>query len=99
MFPCHLALIKSSGSRFQFHASAAINPRFLVWECFNRRCGYDIAYALANKPAHRISVFIYVVVRRNEEHIPVHVIKAILKRGIRFVVPALNTPERGNFLF
>ena len=28
----HLALVKSSGSRFQFRANAAINQRFLVWE-------------------------------------------------------------------
>ena len=48
----HLALIKSSGSRFQFRANAAINPRFLVWECFNSCCGYDIVDALANKLAH-----------------------------------------------
>ena len=89
----HLALIKSSGSHFQFHANAAINPRF------NSCCGYDIAKALANELAHRISVFINVVVRRYEEHIPVHVIEAILKRGIRLVGPALNRPERGWFLF
>ena len=63
----HLALIKSSGLRFQFCVNAAINPQFLVGECFNRRCGYDIADALANKPAHRISVFINVVVGRNAE--------------------------------
>ena len=47
---------------FQFRANAAINPHFLVWECFNSCCGYDIADALANKLAHRISVFVNVVV-------------------------------------
>jgi hypothetical protein len=91
MFP---VLIKSSGSRFQFCANAAINPWFLVGECFNRRCGYNITDALANKLAHRISLFINVVVRRYAEHIPVHVIEAILKSGIRLV-----RPERGCFLF
>ena len=58
----YLALVKSSGSQFQFRANAAINPRFLVWQCFNRCCVYDVADALANKLAHRISVFINVVV-------------------------------------
>ena len=52
----HLALIKSNGLRFQFCANAAINPRFLG-ECFNRRCGYNITDALANKLGLRISVF------------------------------------------
>ena len=41
----HLALIKSNGLRFQFRANAVINPRFLVWECFNSCCGYDFADA------------------------------------------------------
>ena len=54
----HLALIKSSGSRFQFHANAAINPRFLVWECFYRCYGNDIFDARSNELAHRISVFV-----------------------------------------
>ena len=34
-----LAPIKSSCLRFQFCANAAINPRFLVGEGFNSRCG------------------------------------------------------------
>ena len=58
----HLALIKSSGSRFQFHANAAINPRFLVRECFNRCYGNDIFNARSNELAHRISVFVNVVI-------------------------------------
>ena len=58
----HFALVKSSGSRFQFCTNAAINPWFLVWECFNSCCGYDIVDALANELAHRISVFVNVVV-------------------------------------
>ena len=44
-----LAMIKSRGSRFQFCANAAINPRFLVEEGFNSRCWYNITDALANK--------------------------------------------------
>ena len=48
----HLALVKSSGSRFQFHANAAINPRFLFWECINSCCGYVIANELANELTH-----------------------------------------------
>ena len=39
--------------------------RFLVWECFNRCCGYSIADALSNELAHQISVFVNVVVGRN----------------------------------
>ena len=70
----HLALIKNSGSRFQFCTNAAINPRFLIGECFNRRYGYNITDAIANKVAHRISVYINVVVRHYLEHITVHVI-------------------------
>ena len=66
----HLALIKSNGSRFQFCANAAINPQFLVGECFNRRCEYNITDALANKLAHQISVFIYVIVQRYLEQYP-----------------------------
>ena len=58
----HLSLVKSSDLCFQFHVNAAINPRFLVWECFNRCCGYDIANALANELAPRIRVFVNVVV-------------------------------------
>ena len=64
---CHvyglLALIKSNGSRFQFCTNAAINPQFLVGEGFNSRGWYNITDALANKLAHRISVYINVVVR------------------------------------
>ena len=58
----HLALIKSIGLRFQFCVNAAINPRFLVGEGFNSHRGYIITDALANKLAHRISVYINVVV-------------------------------------
>jgi hypothetical protein len=94
-----LPLIKSSGSLFQFCANAAINPQFLVGEGFNRLRGYNITDALANKLAHRISVDINVVLQCYPEHIPVHVIEAILKRGIRLVAPALNRPEHGCFLF
>ena len=57
-----LAMIKGSGSHFQFCANAAINPRFLVGEGFNSHCGYHITDALANKLAHQISVYINVVV-------------------------------------
>ena len=75
------------------------SKRFLVGEGFNSRCWYNMADALANKLSHRISVYINVVVRCYPEHIPVHVIKAILKLGIRLVGPALNRPEHGRFLF
>ena len=95
----HLALVKSSGSLFQFPANAAIDPLFLVWECFNSCCGYDIADALSNELAQRISVFVNVVVECNAEHIPIHVIEVVLKRGIRLVGPVLNRPERRSFLF
>jgi hypothetical protein len=84
-----LALIKSSGTRFQF----------LVGEGLNSRCGYNITDALANKLTHQISIFINVIVQRYAEHIPVHVIEAILKCGIRLVGPVLNRPEHGRFLF
>jgi hypothetical protein len=33
------------------------------------------------------------------EHIPVHVIKAILNLGIRLVRPGLDRPKHGHFLF
>ena len=33
------------------------------------------------------------------EHIPVHVIEAILKHGIRLVRPALDRPKHRCFLF
>ena len=38
----------------------AINPRLLVGEGFNTHYGYNITGALANKLAHRISVYINV---------------------------------------
>ena len=57
MFP---VMIKSGGSRFQFCVIAAINPRFR--EGFYFRSGYDISDAHANKLAHRINVYINVVV-------------------------------------
>ena len=43
-----LAMIKSSGSCFQLCANAAINPWFLLRECFNSHRGYNITDALAN---------------------------------------------------
>ena len=43
-----LALVKSSGSRFQFCANAAVNSRFLVGEDFNCLREYNITDALAN---------------------------------------------------
>jgi hypothetical protein len=55
----HFALVKSSGSCFQFRTNAAINPWFLVWQCFNRCCGYNIADALSNELAHRISLEVW----------------------------------------
>ena len=59
-----LAMIKSSGSRFQFCVNAAINPWFLVRKGFNTHSGQDISYALANKLTHRVSVYINVIVLR-----------------------------------
>jgi hypothetical protein len=55
-------MIKSGGSRFQFCANAAINPLFLVKEGFNSHSEYDISDALVNKLAHRVNVYINVVV-------------------------------------
>jgi hypothetical protein len=57
-----LAMIKSSGSHFQFCGNAAINPRFLVGEGFNSHRGYNITDALPNELAHQISVYTNVVV-------------------------------------
>jgi hypothetical protein len=85
MFPVTLPWLKAV-----FRANAAINPRFLVWVCFNRCCGYNIADALSNELAHRISVFVSVDVGRSVEHIPIHVIEAVLKRGIRLVRVSLH---------
>jgi hypothetical protein len=36
---------------------------------------------------------------RYPEHIPVHMIKTILKHGFRLVRPALNSTNHGYFLF
>jgi hypothetical protein len=84
-----LAMTKSGGLRFQFCANAAINPRFLVREGFNGHRGCDISDALANKLSHQVSVYINVSVLGYPEHIPVNVMEAILKHGIRLVRPAL----------
>jgi hypothetical protein len=43
-----LALIKNSGSHFQFCVNGAVNPWFLVGEGFNSRHEYNITDALAN---------------------------------------------------
>ena len=72
---------------------------FWFGNVLNRCYGNDIYNAHSNELAHRISVFVSVVVGRNAEHIPIHVIEAVLKRGIRLVRPALNRPEQGHFLF
>jgi hypothetical protein len=61
----HLALVKSSGSHFQCCANAAIDPRFLVWECLIVAVGTTSQMHL---------LFVNVVVRLNAEHIPIHVI-------------------------
>ena len=57
-----LAMIKSDDLHFQLCAKAAITPWFLVKEGFNGHRGYDISDALANKLAHRVSVYINVIV-------------------------------------
>ena len=77
-----LAMIKCDGTCFQFCANAAINPQFLVREGFNSHSGYNISYILPYKLAHRVSVYVNIIVCGYPEHIPVHVIEAILKRGI-----------------
>ena len=86
----HFAMIKSSGLGFQFCANAAINLLFLVREGFN---SHNITDALANKLAHQQCCCL-----RLPEHIPVHVIEAILKNGIQLGRPALDRPEHGRFL-
>ena len=73
-----LAMIKSSGLRFQFCANAAINSQYLVGEGFNSHRGYNITDALSNKLTHRISVYINIILRGYREHI-----KTILKSRIR----------------
>jgi F420-0:gamma-glutamyl ligase len=77
MFPGTLPWLKAVVRAFSFTQIAAINRQFLVWECCNRCYGNDIVNALSNELAHRISVFVNVVVGSNAEHIPVHVIEAI----------------------
>ncbi len=46
-----------------------------------------------------ITVSEYAVIRHCPEHVPVHVIKTVLKYSIRLVLPALNCPEGGCFSF
>jgi hypothetical protein len=41
----------------------------------------------------------YTLILFSEEHVPVCVIKTILKRGFRLVRPALNSPQHGKILF
>ena len=93
--PSHDAMVKCNC--FQFCVNSAIYPRFLVRVGLNSHSGYHISYTLPDKLSLRISVFVYVVLGGYPEHIPVHVIKAILKRGIRLVRPALNRPKHGCF--
>ena len=90
--PNHLGMVKCNILRFQFCTNAAIYPRFLFWLGFNSHCGYNISYTLPNELSHRISVFVNIILRGYAEHIPVRVIKTILKRGFRLVRPALNCP-------
>ena len=72
---------------------------FLIWVGFNSHSGYNISYTLPDELSHRIHVFVNVILRGYPEHIPVCVIKTVLKRGFRLVRPALNRPQHKYFLF
>jgi hypothetical protein len=85
-------MVKCGCSGFQFCANAAIHPRFLVWVGFNSHSGNNIAYTLPDELSHRVRVYIKVILRGYPEHIPVRLIKTILKHGFRLVKPALNRP-------
>jgi hypothetical protein len=96
---CLALVLKAVVRTFSFARMLPSIHGFWLGKVLNSCCGYNITDAFANKLAHQISVFINVIVRRYAEHIPVHVIKAVLKLGIRLVGPALNRPEHGRFLF
>jgi hypothetical protein len=97
--PSHLAMVKCSASRFQFSANAAIYLWFLVLVGFNSHSGNDIPYTLPDELSHCVIVYINDIIQGYTEHIPVHVIKTILKHGFQLVRPALNRPLHGYFLF
>ena len=50
------AMIKYSGTCFQFCTNTAINPRFLVREGFNSHSGNNISYTLPDNLSHRVSI-------------------------------------------
>jgi hypothetical protein len=67
----NLALVKSSGSRFQVHLNAAINPRFLVWECFNLAMGTTSSMHVVMNSLTESAYSSMLLLE--EVHIPVHV--------------------------
>ncbi len=85
--------------RWQGRSNIAVNPRFLVGvdtNCFGRNY---IIYTLPDETCYGIWIRLYVVVRRCPGHVPVHVIKTVLKCCVRLVRPALYCPEGGCFTF
>ncbi len=85
--------------RWQGWSNIAVNPRFLVGvdtNCFGRNY---IIYTLPDETCYRIWIRLYVIVRRCPEHVPVHVIKTVLKCSVWLVRPALYCPEGGCFMF
>ena len=88
----HLAIVKCGGSLIQFCMNATIYPRFLIRVGFNSLSRYNISYTLPDKLSHRFRVLVDVILRGYTEHIPVCVVKTILKRGFCLVRPALKSP-------
>ncbi len=91
--------VKGRCPRWQGWSNIAVNPQFLVGvdtNCFGRNY---IIYTLPDETCYGIWIRLYVVVRRCPEHVPVHVIKTVLKCCVRLVRPALYCPEGGCFTF
>ena len=90
-------MLKCSGLCFQFCSNVAIYPLF--WVGFNSHSGYNNSYTFVDKLSNDLSVHIHIILRSNPEHIPVCVIKTILKCGFRLVRTVLNGPSHGYILF
>ena len=73
-------------------ANSAIYPQFLFCVGFNRHSGNNIPYTLPDELSYNVFVYVNVILRDYLEHIPVHMIKTILKHGLRLVRPVLKRP-------
>ena len=75
-------MVKCDGSHFQFCVNAAIDPQFLVRVDFYSHSGPNISCTVLDNLSHRNSLFVNIILGGYPKHIPVCVIKTILKCGI-----------------